>query len=70
MREHAIATMAKPTRLDHRSLFNWFYNNKPIVWLARHQALGPATLRLRIRYGTHHDDEGETAQSLRCGSGL
>ena len=32
MREHAIATMTKPTKHDHRSLFNWFFNNKPVVW--------------------------------------
>ena len=32
VREHAIATMPKPTKHDHRSLFNWFYNNKPVVW--------------------------------------
>ena len=31
-REHAVATMTKPTKRDHLSLFNWFYNNKPVVW--------------------------------------
>jgi transglutaminase-like putative cysteine protease len=31
MREHAIASLTRPTRRDHLSYFNWVYNNKPVV---------------------------------------
>lgn len=31
LREHAIASLTRPTRKDHLSYFNWVYNNKPVV---------------------------------------
>ena len=31
LREHNIASINRPTRRNHRFLFDWVYNNKPIV---------------------------------------
>lgn len=31
LREHAITSIPNPTRSTHRSIFDWVYNNKPIV---------------------------------------
>ena len=31
LREHAIALMPSPTKRSHRSLFNWVYNDKPVI---------------------------------------
>ena len=30
-REHAVASIPKPTKANHRAIFGWVYNNKPIV---------------------------------------
>lgn len=31
LREHAIASIPSPTRRNHRTIFDWVYNNKPVV---------------------------------------
>ena len=31
LREHTIASIVQPTAKNHRSLFDWVYNNKPVV---------------------------------------
>ena len=31
LREHAIASIPNSTTRNHRSIFNWVYNNKPVV---------------------------------------
>lgn len=31
LREHAIASITRPTRKKHRGYFDWVYNNKPLV---------------------------------------
>ncbi len=31
LREHAIASISKPTVRNHRTIFDWVYNNKPVV---------------------------------------
>ena len=31
LREHAIVSLPKPTTRNHRAIFDWVYNNKPVV---------------------------------------
>lgn len=31
LREHAIMSIPRPTTRDHRAIFDWVYNNKPLV---------------------------------------
>ncbi|KAG8530119.1 uncharacterized protein KY384_005601 [Bacidia gigantensis] len=31
-REHTISSITKPSKNNHRTIFDWVYNNKPVVW--------------------------------------
>ena len=31
LREHSIVSIPKPTKRNHRTIFDWVYNNKPLV---------------------------------------
>lgn len=31
LREHAIASISSPTKQNHRAIFDWVHNNKPVV---------------------------------------